>query len=376
MAGGGKERAQHPVKSMQSAALVFLVLLTSCGAPPRPRILGVIHSPQMPEDLSGHVAELLGDRLGAVRLREVSVSPLLAESVEEVRLFIATERPSVVVVFGTSRYALTLAPVLADAGIPHVLPTATSNALVGITPWTLVLTPSDQVEGEVLARFAVRSLGMRRPAIIYQSEDYGASIKDGLVQELAKQGVTDVFLIPLHPLSDMSLVSRGAATVHQPDGVIVAAYGNLARALAPFLDRDLPDVPRLGTSAALSMAGPGIGEEERRATRGFYGASPWLPELTDPHQASFQERFRRVVGAEPDGHAALFYDALEVAIVAIEANPRPRAVRRYLTDLGLGRPPVPGLTGPIHFQGDRADLLGIGRVEATGLRRVRWRSEQ
>jgi ABC-type branched-subunit amino acid transport system substrate-binding protein len=91
----------------------------------------------------------------------------------------------------------------------------------------------------------------------------------------------------------------------------------------------------------------------------------WRLDSPDSASRAFVQRFERVAGRPPRQQEAMYYDALMVAVRAVETVGRRRdAVRRYLSELGVSRPAYPGITGPISFTRSRPTNLVMVRLGA------------
>lgn len=334
-------------------------------------MVAVLHTPTTPVALDPYL-EAEADSWGPdARLVSRRLPTGLEETVAQVEDFLREHSPTVVVYHGTSRVALALAPLLAREGIPHILTTSTSTQLVGITPYTHRLVPSDTVQGRVLASFAVDRLGVRRPAVLYLRDDYGASITKGLAGELRSRGVDDIFLLPHDPRSDFELLVEGVARLQRPDGVFLAGYGGQVGRVVPLLKEWLPGVPIIGTDAIVSPAGPDAPEGWREELEGLYMATFWLPSPEgDPREREIIARYRALGGKRPSHFVFLLQDGIDVARAAVQRFPRRRAVERYLEELGRQRPALAGLTGPLHFGPGRTGLVRIARLGAADVEPV------
>ena len=94
---------------------------------------------------------------------------------------------------------------------------------------------------------------------------------------------------------------------------------------------------------------------------GAYVATPFTAEDPRPSARRFVEAFRARYHQDPDGNAALGYDATMLIARAIEqAGPSREKIRRWLAALDE-RNAFAGATGPIRFQ-PSGDVVGKGVV--------------
>ena len=282
----------------------------------------------------------------------------LVSEVDKAIQFAADPRIVAVVGPGSSREALQTSPVYRDAGLPNVIPTATSRLLRSAGPWTFRLAADDSVQGEFIGGFVADRLGSRTALLFYVPDEYGLGLASGVRAALARRKVRlldDVLVrsgLPCpaeggeNAYADVAGASLRSGT---PDAVVLATRSSetscLLRALAP----SVPRARFVAGDATLLESGfiTGTGLESASITAVAF----WVPESSDTASQSFQTRFHATVGRYPRHDEAMAYDALMLLAAAIRAvGPDRKAVRRYLEELGDARPPYPGVTGPIAFR--------------------------
>jgi branched-chain amino acid transport system substrate-binding protein len=259
-----------------------------------------------------------------------------------------SNRSIVAVVGHVTSGAMVAAARVYDLGLPAVSTTASSPDLSGISPWVFRVISSDSANGIAIARF-VNDRGLRRVAILYENTAYGR----GLAQAFRRAFAGDV--VAVEPIS-----SAGTADVEpyisylqlrSPDVVFVAGTNASGRAVLLEAKRQRLAAAFIGGDGWSSMVA------DTAAAEGAYVATPFTAE--DPRRAAqrFVEVFRARYGVDPDGNAALAYDATMLVARAIEAaGPSRTAVRDWLSSLGDGDA-FPGVTGPIRFHAS-GDVVG------------------
>jgi branched-chain amino acid transport system substrate-binding protein len=264
--------------------------------------------------------------------------------------------PGIVAAVGplSSRATLLVAPIYGERGIPLIAATATSRRLRNAGRWVFQLAPDDEEEGAFMTRFILDRVGARRVTIFYLvADEYGIGLRDGLVEALASRGVTPVDEVGIFEESPFDRrVGESLARV-TPDVVVIAARTPAALAIARSVHERAPQARLLVGDAVLmdesflkaaGAAGPSIA-----------GVTWWHPDVTDTASRAFVRRFEAIVRSRPTAVDAMMYDAIMVAAQAArDAGRHPRAVRHYLEQLGSGRPPYRGVTGPISFGRDRS----------------------
>jgi branched-chain amino acid transport system substrate-binding protein len=264
-----------------------------------------------------------------------------------------------------SSSALVTAPVFNEARIPQLVPTGTSRQLERAGPWTFMMAPSDSVEGEFIADFVAGPLGARTASIFYITEEYGSGVRTAASSGLAARGVRVLDEVPIRldgscsPEVDGNTygeVVDASLGRNRPDVVVVAGRIRETACIARRLEGLYPGTPvvagdgALPGPAMLRLAGPAIGS--------IYTVSLWDPDRQDPGVAEFIAKYTAAVGEPPHHGTALAWDAIMLLVEAVRATgPDPRRIRDYLLDLGRGRPPYAGVTGPIAFAGGHRHSL-------------------
>ncbi len=262
--------------------------------------------------------------------------------------------PGLVAVVGyeDSRSTLVVGPVYRDAGVPLIVPNATSRAIEHLGPRVFMMAPDNGEEGAFLARVAARGLGARRVTIFHLSDEYGIDLNDGVRAALDSAGITVLddeeygvnrWICPgdFAPLVEASLL-RGV-----PDVVILGSRTRDARCIIRLFSQRVPSVRFLtadGVNTGDSLTA-GIGPAASRVWVTHF----WSPE-EDSASRAFARRYERRTGSRPDQAAALRWDGVHLAVKAVEAVGADRGrVARYLRSLGHERPPYHGISGEISF---------------------------
>lgn len=258
---------------------------------------------------------------------------------------------SIVGVIGhvTSGAMLAAAPVY-DQGLVAIATTASSPDLSGLSRWTFRVISSDSANGLDMARFA-NSRGFRSAAILFENNAYGRGLADSF------RGGFKGSLIAVDPIPSEAQADFEPYVAYlrerKPDLTFIAGTDASGRAFLREARRQQLGGAFMGGDGWTPLA------QDGSVSEGAYVGAPFSAE--DPRAAAraFVKAFRDRHGVDPDGNAALAYDATMLLAAAIEAAGPSRArIRDWLASLA-GSAPYPGVTGPIAFH-QSGDVIGRG----------------
>jgi branched-chain amino acid transport system substrate-binding protein len=225
-----------------------------------------------------------------------------------------------------------------DGHLAAVATSASSPDLTGISKWAFRVISSDSANGADMARFAVRT-GHKRAAILYENDNYGRGLADAFRRNFSGE-IIDIDPIRADAANHEVFISY--FRLKQPDIVFVAGTSGSALPL-------LAEAKRQGLKADF-MGGDGWTPitEHPEISEGAYVGAPFAPTDPRPEAQKFVAAYKAAYkGAEPDGNAALGYDATKVIAAALAAvGPDREKIRDFLAGLSL---PIAGVTGPIRF---------------------------
>jgi len=252
--------------------------------------------------------------------------------------FVDTEQISAVIGHVTSG-AMVAAAKVYHGNIAAVATTASSAALTGISPWVFRVISSDSANGVDLARFAER-LGKRRAAVLYENDAYGRGLADAFRRQFTGE------IIGFDPING----DGSDAEVHiawfvqrRPDLVFVAGTDRSGVLL-------LREARRQGLTADF-LGGDGWTAivSDVAAAEGALVGAPFTSLDPRPEAQRFVKAFTEKYATDPDGNAALSYDAVQVVAAAVRAVGTDRAKIREWLSQRTAENAVPGVTGPIAF---------------------------
>ena len=234
--------------------------------------------------------------------------------------------------------AMVAAAQVYDGHLAAVATSASSPDLTGISKWVFRIISSDSANGADMARFATRT-GHKRAAILYENDNYGRGLADAFRKNFDGEIIN---IDPIRADAANHEVFISYFKVKQPDIVFIA--GVIGSAL-PMLS----EAKRQGLKADF-MGGDGWTPitEHPEISEGAYIGAPFAPADPRPEAQKFVAAYKAAYkGAEPDGNAALGYDATKIIAAGLAAaGPDREKLRDWLANLSL---PFAGVTGPIRF---------------------------
>ncbi|HVH39749.1 MAG TPA: ABC transporter substrate-binding protein [Gemmatimonadaceae bacterium] len=248
--------------------------------------------------------------------------------------------PTISAVVGhVSSGAMVAAAKIYDANLAAVATTASSPELTGISPWVFRVISSDSANGVDLARFAER-LGKRRAAILYENDSYGRGLADNFRRNFKGEVLT---FDPIDASGSRADVYIAWFLAHRPDLVFVAGTDRSGIALLREARRQGLKVDFLGGDGWTGVAA------DPEAAEGALVGAPFTSLDPRPAAQKFVAAYRAKYASEPDGNAALAYDAVYLLAAALKDVGSDRAkVRDWIASRTTERP-FDGVTGSIAF---------------------------
>ena len=237
---------------------------------------------------------------------------------------------------GFSGESRAVGPILEEAGIPSVSPSATNPALAqnGWRYWHRVVA-SDAEQGPAIVDFLTRVRNPARAFVISDDQEYSVGLADAAFAAFQQRGVQverDQFAQGASDYS--STVARVRA--FNPDVVVYGGYYPQAGRLLKQL-RD-NGVTALFASGDGSLDPGIISGAGQQAAEGAILACPCnIPYgATESRLGDFSRRYREATGTDPAIYATEGYDAATLFLNAIrEGHTTPDAINTYLSSASL-----------------------------------------
>ncbi|WP_414660327.1 ABC transporter substrate-binding protein [Horticoccus sp. 23ND18S-11] len=226
-------------------------------------------------------------------------------------------RDRVVALIGecSSGRTLEAAPVAQAAGVPLITPASTSPKVTQVGDAIFRVCFIDPFQGDVLAAFARRRLGLKRAALLVDSSSpYSVGLAEYFSRTFTALG-GEIVVAQKYTGADTDFRAQlTAIRAAQPDAIFLPGYYVAAGLVAQ-------QARQLGLTATLlggdGFEAPQLLEIGGAALEGAYYATHFAVENTDAASQRFVDAFRARHGALPNGLSALSYDAVGLVVDAI-----------------------------------------------------------
>ena len=271
------------------------------------------------------------------------------EAATAVKKLITRDRVTAVVGETGSSAALEAAPLCQAAGVPMISATATNQRVTEAGNYIFRACYIDSFQGTVLAKFAGRTLKVRRVALLVSS---GNAYSVGLAKYFKADFTTaggEIIAEQKYSEGDKDFRAQLTAIKAQRPEAIFASGDYAESALICKQARELGlTVPIFGgdtwdSPALVEIGGP--------AVEGSYFSAHFSPDAQDPVVRGFVERFRRRWGTSPDTGTSLGYDAIMVLADALRRAGSTDGAK--IRDALAATKDFPGVTGKITIDPQR-----------------------
>ena len=350
-----------PPNQMRRSLIVALLGVVACSSQSEPVYIGVAgpwkeaFGRMNKQGIELALAEI--NAKGGVRGRPLKIVERDDEGVGSKAAAIAGEfvgNRNIVAVVGhvTSGAMMAAAPVYKQGLVAAIATTASSPDLSGISDWAFRVITSDSANGIDMARFAT-ARGFHRVAILFENNSYGRGLAESFRRAWNGQ-VVSLDPIPSDGKSDLEpYVSY--LKVRSPDLVFVAGTDASGRAFLQEARRQRLTTAYMGGDGWTPLA------LDTALAEGIFVGAPFSAEDPRSEAQEFVRAYRERYQEDPDGNAALAYDATMLLANAIEhVGPSRAAIREWLAGLAFSEA-HPGVTGPIAFR-PSGDVIGRGIV--------------
>jgi branched-chain amino acid transport system substrate-binding protein len=243
-----------------------------------------------------------------------------------------------------SSRSLAMAPIAQQYKIPMVTPSSTNPKVTEVGDYIFRVCFIDPFQGEVMARFALETLKVKKVAILRDvKNDYSVGLANFFTDKIKSAG-GEILIDQSYSAGDIDFKSQlTAIRSKKPEVIFVPGYytevGLIARQArqlgikAPLLGGDGWDSPKLT-------------EIGGKALEGSFFSNHYSSEDTSEQVQNFIEKYKKAYNVVPDGLAAMGYDAALVLIDAMKRSSKSLKTEEIRAALSKTAD-FPGVTGRI-----------------------------
>lgn len=295
-----------------------------------------------------------------------------AGAVEGARRLIYTSRAIAVIGPALTNDVRAVAELCHANQVPALSPAATDGSLSRLNDYVFVNGLTCETETANIAAYAVDNLGLKRFAILYPANAYGADLRDAFTEAVARAGGQVVGAVE-YPLIDPGLKASKREINYSPytkqikwlraDAVYIPGHYDEIVRLLPQLTFSDVSAYILGANGwnenrVIQMGGKYA--EGTYFTAGFFADSP------DPVARAFVASYRRSTAAAPNYLAAASYDAARIIFSALYPPAETGAEIKSRLDAVADFPGITGVTtlrGPDGMLAKRVAILTVNEGE-------------
>ena len=258
--------------------------------------------------------------------------------------------PAVLAVIGgqTSTESMAAGPILAEAKLAQIAPTAGHPDYVKISPYQFRTTPTHASLVAPHVDMLVKRMGMKHVAIVYFKDDWGMITNEMVSARLKEMGVPVVLSEAMIPETRdfRPLVTKIKAA--NPDGIFLASHYAESALFMQQLRQADPSIKVAGTD---TLNDPKFVELAGGAAEGVVMPTPFLPEA--PEALAFSKAYEEKFKKAPNYYSAFTYDAMMIVARAMEAlaDRKVAITRQAIRDQIASAPPVDGVSGKLKYDG-------------------------
>ncbi|MCD4747683.1 MAG: penicillin-binding protein activator [Bacteroidales bacterium] len=258
----------------------------------------------------------------------------------------------------SSSEVLSMAPIAERNKVVLISPTASSPKITYAGEYIFRTTPSDNFDGEIMAKFAFKELQLKNVALLYVNNDYGLGISKVFKIKFEELGGNIVaessFEIGSEDFKTHLLAIKNA----KPDGLYIIASSEIGNVLKQktelAMDFKVFTVGLAENPNVINIAGKG-------ADSVYYSYPAYQIESSDSIVSKFVSDYMEKYGIVPDVLGAYGYDLMNIVFEAIEGNyENSDKIKNALYSIK----DFPGVTGNTTFDnnGDISKTAGIKMI--------------
>jgi branched-chain amino acid transport system substrate-binding protein len=247
----------------------------------------------------------------------------------------------------TSGCCMANAPIVDDAKIVQLSPTASNPKYAGMSDYCFSIMGRQDGEAPFFAKYIIsKYMGIKKIGVIYINSDWGVSAMDNFRKSANEVGVEIVEEVNyVQDEKDFSsLITKLKAS--NPEAVLIMDQGAVAQVIN--------QIRSMGWDVPITTLGPGTSEQliglTGKNSEGLLLSTPFFFDPQIPELMDWKNEFKEKSKFDPTVHPACAFDCVNLIAQAIESC-GDTVTRQAIRD-NLANNAYTGVTGPIKFNKD------------------------
>jgi branched-chain amino acid transport system substrate-binding protein len=258
--------------------------------------------------------------------------------------------PAVLAVIGgqTSTESMAAAPILAEAKLAQVAPTASHPDYTKISPYQFRTTPTQTSMVTPHVDMLMKVMGMKNIAIVYFNDDWGTVTNQLVSKGLKAAGAQVVLSEAMIPeAQDYRPLITKIIAAHADGIFLVSHYAESALFMQQLRQADRS----IKVAATDTLNDPQFIALASGAAEGVVMPTPFLPDA--PEARAFTKEYTAKFGKEPNYYSSYTWDAMLIVTHAMQALADRHApiTRQAIRDEIADAPPIQGVSGTLKYDG-------------------------
>jgi branched-chain amino acid transport system substrate-binding protein len=248
----------------------------------------------------------------------------------------------------TSGACMANAPIVDEAGIVQLSPTASNPSYAAMSPYCFSIMGRQDSEAPFYARYLYNKAGIRSVGLIYINSDWGKSSIDNFSAEANRIGLKmPVVVNYVQDEKDFSSLITKLRSDRTIEMVVIMDQGAVPQVVN--------QIRGSGWDIPLATLGPGTSQQlldlTGRNAEKMLVSTPFFFDEGSAEQMNWKKEFVSKAGFEPTVHPVLAYDTITLISEAVKLCGSEPVTRKAIRD-NLAKVSVVGITGPIKFNPD------------------------
>lgn len=296
---------------------------------------------------------------------------------------VANEKVLLVLGHYSSETAVVAGEVYKKTGMPVITASATADIVTSDNDWYFRTVPANRFQGSFIANYIRRSLNKDKVSIIFDKDYYGISLVEAFEKSAETLGITvkGKWGFDTEEKSseiELKRIVDELRASDDPGAIFLAMHGAEAAKIVASLKYPGTSYTIVGSDALASETFldnlkryPGEQIIPGYHSDDIYAVCPFIADISNEKAYLFRKRFSGRYKVEPSWVSAAYYDAIHVAVEAVERaeiqgvrNIREsrRLLREALLRLSSPETGIPGICGDTYFNlsGDVSKALPMG----------------